>query len=184
MSDFLPILLTVVTVLSGEAPPNPPHVNRPLVARSAHELLTAIDRPVRTADAGIRQLLARGMARSPTFTGLVAALDLTDVIVYVEVNNRLPLNVAGRLLFGAGPAGGPRYLRIQVARDASKSAQIAAIAHELQHALEVAHAPEVRDEQGLERLYRRIGIRGAVHGSYDTEAAQIAGRRVLMEIAG
>lgn len=183
MSDFLPVVLAVVTVLSGEPAAAPP-VNRPAVTRDARDLLTAIDRPVRAASREIQDLIARGMARSRTFAGLVAALDRTDVIVYVETNSRMPQNVAGRLLFGTASSNGTRYLRVQIARDGSKSAQIAAIAHELQHALEVAHAPEVRDEAGLERFYRRIGIRGAIERSYDTAAAQLAGRRVRLEVEG
>lgn len=184
MSDFLPVVLAVVTVLSGEPGIAAPHVVRPSIARDAHTLLTAIDRPVRAADQDIQRLIARGMARSRTFAGLVAALDRTDVIVYVETNNRMPQRVAGRLLFGTASSGGPRYLRVQIARDASSNSQIAAIAHELQHALEVAEAPEVRDEAGLERYYRRIGIRGALERSYDTAAAQLTGRRVRMEVDG
>lgn len=184
MSDFLPVVLAVVTVLSGDLGTAAPHVNRPAIARDAHTLLTATDRPVRAANREIQGLLARGMARSRTFAGLVTALDRTDVIVYVEENPRMPQNVAARLLFGTATANGPRYLRVQIARDASMSSRIAAIAHELQHALEVARAPEVRDETGLEQFYRRIGIRGAIERSYDTEAAQLAGRRVRLEVDG
>ena len=184
MSDFLPVVLAVATVLSGEPGGTAPHVNRPASVRDAHELLTAIDRPVRATSREIQELLARGMARSRTFAALVAALDRSDVIVYVEANPRMPQKVAGRLLFGVASSGGPRYLRVQIAREAAKSSQIAAIAHELQHALEVAGAPEVRDEAGLERFYRRIGIRGALERSYDTLAAQLAGRRVLLEVEG
>jgi hypothetical protein len=62
--------------------------------------------------------------------------------------------------------------------------QVAALGHELQHAMEVADAPDVRDEGALARFYARIGTEGALPRSYDTLAAQLAGRRVLMEVQG
>lgn len=184
MFDFLPVVLAVFTALSGGPESAAHNRTRPAIKRTPHELLTAIDRPVRAADDKVQLLLARGMARSQTFTSLMKALDQTDVIVYVEMNGRLPATVAGRLLFATAPQGGPRYLRIQISREGTTNTQIAAIAHELQHAAEVAHAPEVRDERALERFYGRIGTRGAIERSYDTIAAQLAGRRVLLEIQG
>ena len=182
MFDFLPVVLAVFTSLPGATEGAAFNRARPSIVRSPHELLTAIDRPVRAPDPKVQHLLARGMARSPTFVALMRALDQTDVIVYVEVTSRLPMNVAGRLLFATTGSSGHRYLRIQIGREGSTNAQVAAIAHELQHAVEVAQAPDVRGEAGLERLYARIGTRGALAGSYDTQAAQLTGRRVLFEI--
>lgn len=184
MFDFLPVVLAVFTALSGDPDTGAHNRTRPAIKREPHELLTAIDRPVRAADRNVQQLLARGLARSRTFADLMQQLDQTDVIVYVELSSRMPQTVAGRLLFATTTASGPRYLRVQVSREGSINIQIAAIAHELQHAIEVAHAPEVRDEQSLERLYSRIGTPGAIRRSYDTVAAQLAGRRVLLEVQG
>lgn len=184
MFDFLPVVLAVFTALSGDPESAAHNRTRPAIKRAPHELLTAIDRPVRAADPKVAQLLARGMARSRTFTSLMRELDQTDVIVYVELSSRMPLTVAGRLLFATTTGSGPRYLRVQVSREGTTNMQIAAIAHELQHAIEVAHAPEVRDEQSLERFYSRIGTRGVLQRSYDTVAAQLAGRRVLLEVQG
>ena len=58
---------------------------------------------------------------------------------------------------------------------------IAVIAHELQHALEVAEHHEVRDSHALASLYRRIGVE-AYRGRYDTQAAQFAGKQVRYEL--
>ena len=184
MFEVLPVVLAVFASLPGATEGAAFNRSRPALVRAPHELLTALDRPVRAPDRSVQQLLARGMARSPTFVALMRALDRTDVIVYVELSAKLPMNVAGRLLFATAGSGGHRYLRIQIARDSSTNAQVAAIAHELQHAIEVAQAPDVRDEAGLARLYGRIGTRGALADSYDTEAAQLTGRRVLFEIQG
>ena len=60
---------------------------------------------------------------------------------------------------------------------------ISTIGHELQHALEVAAATDVKDQRGLERLYQQIGQAGLDKRSYDTEAAQVTGRRIRAELA-
>ena len=55
---------------------------------------------------------------------------------------------------------------------------IALIGHELRHALEVAASPDVRDQAGLTKLYKRIGEPAGCAHSFDTRAAQNTGRRV------
>jgi hypothetical protein len=55
--------------------------------------------------------------------------------------------------------------------------------HELQHALEVAAHPEVRDAATLGTLYEKIGIGMAHRGRFDTVAAQQAGRKVRNELS-
>jgi hypothetical protein len=184
MVNVLAFALAALAVVGNGPETAAPNRTRPAVKREAHELLTAIDRPVRGLGKEVQDLLARGMARSQTFASLVSALDLSDVIVYVEVNRKLPAVVAGRLLFATTAHNGHRYLRVQISGDGTRNMQIAAIAHELQHALEVAEAPEVQDEAGLARHYERIGVQGAMARSYDTLAAQATGRRVLLEVQG
>jgi hypothetical protein len=61
---------------------------------------------------------------------------------------------------------------------------IAVIAHELQHAVEVAGDPGVVDDAGLVALYRRIGHNSAGGHSYDTDAARTAGHTVRDELIG
>jgi hypothetical protein len=147
-------------------------------------LLSAPDRRVRSTDRHIIELLHKGVARSKTFAQLVTALNTTDVIVYIERTPTLPTTLAGRLLL-LPMARNQRYLRIQVRSDLSPFELIALIGHELRHALEIAQNPTVRDESAMLALYRRIGqpSTGALH-TYDTQAAQSAGRRVRMELAG
>ena len=146
-------------------------------------LLTAPDRRVRSTDPHILELLHKGVARSKTFAELVTALNTTDVIVYIERSATLPKTLAGRLLL-LPLAGNQRYLRIQVRGDLSPVELISLIGHELRHALELAENPTVRDQSAMLSLYQRIGqpSTGALH-TYDTHAAQTAGRRVRMELA-
>ena len=183
MVEFLPVVLSVLT-LSGFGGPGAPSPDYAPVKRSAHELLTAADRHVRATSRDAQELISRGTTRSYTFASLMAAIERTDVIVYVELTDKLPQTVAGRLLFATASKQGPRYLRIQIAKGGSMAMQVAALGHELQHAMEVADAPDVRDELGLGRFYERVGTEGALPRSYDTLAAQVTGRRVLMEVQG
>lgn len=72
-------------------------------------------------------------------------------------------------------------MRIQIALRASTAESIALLGHELQHAVEIADAVEVGDEQDMEALYVRIGVRRGAH-IYDTVAAQDMGRRIRREL--
>ncbi len=152
------------------------------VARDGHVLLSAADRRVRALAKDVQMVLARGMARSSTFLRLMTDIDNTDVIVYVEFSQKLPQTVAGRLLFAGSVSDGTRYLRIQLSPGTTIAQQIAVLAHELQHVLEVGRAAEVRDEASFGRLYERIGSGTTAEFCYDTEAARAMGRRVLLEV--
>jgi hypothetical protein len=87
------------------------------------------------------------------------------------------------MLIAPGPAG-QRYLRIQIAVAARGNELIALVGHELQHALEVAESPGVRDEPSLMALYEAIGHGEQGRHRYDTMAAQNTGRRVRLELIG
>lgn len=184
MVEVLPLVLAALAVVNTHPEAGPANRTRPALRREPHVLLTAIDRPVRATTPELQQLLARGMSHSRTFADLVAALDISDVIVYVEINRKLPAAIAGRMLFATASQDGPRYLRVQIDGNGSTDVKIAALGHELRHALEVAGAPEVRTERGLARFYERVGVRGPLSDSYDTVAAQTTGRRVLLELQG
>ena len=149
---------------------------------STDPLLTSPERRVRSTDKRVSQLLKIGMQRSPTFAQMVQSLNRTDVIVYIERTNDLPRTLAGRLLLL--PRTGPyRYLRVQVRGDLPTRELVALIGHELRHALEIADEPGVRDESTMLTFYKKIGhpTTGALH-TYDTDAAQLAGQRVRVEL--
>jgi hypothetical protein len=56
------------------------------------------------------------------------------------------------------------------------------VGHELQHALEVALQPSVRDLASFATLYMRIGDQPVRSDRFDTAAAREAGRRVRNEM--
>jgi len=155
----------------------------PPASLSREALLNSPHRHVRTTNADVQRLLASGFDRSPTLHALVARLEGTDVIVYIEPVPMLPGTLAGRLLML--PYGGTqRYLRIQITFGQSSADTIALIGHELRHAIEIAEARNVLDEKHLIALYQRIGDRARddLH-QYDTAAARATGARVHREMA-
>ena len=137
---------------------------------------------VRGASPRMGKMLEFAIQRSRTFASLVKAIDATDVIVHVEEVPNLPAGIDGRLTF-VHAAGGVRYLRAQVAKGRGPIDTMSTVGHELQHALEVALAADVRDEASFEALYMRIGDRPAHPDRYDTAAAREAGRRVRNEMS-
>ena len=137
---------------------------------------------VRGASPRMSQLLEHAIQKSPTFASLVKAIDATDVIVHVEEVRTLPAGVDGRLAFVHATAG-VRYLRAQVLMGRGTVDTLSTVGHELQHALEVAMHPKVRDEASFGTLYMQIGDRPTRPDGFDTAAAREAGRRVRNEMS-
>lgn len=138
---------------------------------------------VRVLLAELRLALSDAAAASPSLRRLLTAIESSDVIVHV-VAGHPPNGRAGVLRFVAS-AGGKRYLRIEISDTLSGRARIAVVAHELQHVVEVARAPEVRDPASYAALYDAIGVERACESArcYDTVDAQRMGQRVLQELS-
>jgi hypothetical protein len=137
------------------------------------------DPHVRPLQKDAERVLAAGMAKSDTFRRLIARLERSDVIVYVDLRWQLPLRLAGRLQFLA-KHGDSRYLLVELSRTLPRRAQVAILGHELQHAVEVAEADDVCTPEGLRALYRRVGVQTGPD-TYDSMAARRAGYDVLRE---
>jgi len=109
------------------------------------------------------------MARSGTMRGLVARLNCTDAIVYVEITGTPVIPTARTKLVAT--VAGARFIRISINVAWGDRDRAALLAHELQHAVEIAEEVDVRDDDGVRRLYGRIG---RSHGadSFETDAAR------------
>jgi hypothetical protein len=140
---------------------------------------------VRTMDKRLRRVIDQGLARSASFRGLIARLDGSDVIVYVEPECPMSSRLFGRLtLVGAG--GDRRYLNVRISCMLTLTQQIAALGHELRHAVEIADAPSVVDNASLAAEYRRVGFASRGMGSgagYESRAAIDAAHQVWAELA-
>ena len=109
---------------------------------------------VRALDMISSAALARGLEESEKFRKLLDELEASDVIVHVVASPSLPTGVMGTMRFVA-QIGGARYVRIDLASLAVPDVRVATLAHELQHACEVA-----RSEAGSHDAVRRcIGHR-------------------------
>jgi hypothetical protein len=139
-------------------------------------------RHVRPTSSPARELIETGLAQSVTFRRLVHEIEASDVIVYVQLEPRLPTGIGGVLEF-MGVGGNTRFLRILLGRQFHRPTLVALLGHELQHAVEVADAPGVRSATQLEALYRSIGHPVGQH-RYDSVAARFAGQTVRDELIG
>jgi hypothetical protein len=160
-----------------------PLIAAPSLSMAAEPITDAPRRPpIRSTDRRLRSLLDRGLRISPTLRALVARLHASDVVVYLQCDG--PGAPDGRLTF-LTKAAGYRYVVVRMAL-LSRSQQIAMMAHELQHAVEIAETPAIVDGPSLEREYRRIGYENVwspLPGlSFDTRAAVRAGEQVLREL--
>jgi hypothetical protein len=122
-------------------------------------------RPMKDAE----DLIAQGMAQSPTFRRLVNQIERSDVIVYVDLRPDMRDSIGGSLRFLAKSAT-HRFLRVQVNRADTPLWRVALLGHELQHAVEVAEAGEIASSNDMRALYRRIGVRTGPD-AYDSMAA-------------
>lgn len=155
-----------------------------LAQRVHHDELSLAEPPIQflrvaTDEEATARLLTEGCARSRTFNALVEQIQRSNVIVYVFRWFDLP--TGGGHLAVQAQANGERAVFIFVSPELSGVSAIAAIAQQLQHAIEVAHAPEVVDHASLRRFYERLGApSGPI--PYDTSGAREMGAVVLSEL--
>jgi hypothetical protein len=127
----------------------------------------------------IARLLDEGTTRSATFRRLVETIDATDGLVYVQ-EGRCGHNVRACLALSVQVAGPNRILRIVVDTRRDHDELIAAIGHELQHAVEVLSDPHVRNDPTIYFFFDRIGP--TARERFETRAAIRAGTAVLAEL--
>ncbi len=138
---------------------------------------------VRALDLIARMALERGVHESARFRALLDQLEASDVIVHVVATPALPLGLMGTMRF-VTRLGNARYIRIDLASLAPPALRVATLAHELQHACEVAQS-DARSHDDVRLLYRAIGhaVPGA-RDAFETEGAQQAGAEVWDQLRG
>ena len=138
---------------------------------------------VRTADSKVLALIDAGISGSATFRGLIATLNESDVIVYIAPKLTRDA-LGGYLAHNIVAQGEHRYLRIAVDIAGTKHRLVSLLAHELQHAVEVAQAPDARDAHSLERLFSRlaVGFGCDSSGCFETQAAKDIEKIVRAEL--
>jgi len=148
---------------------------------AAAEDATSTGSRVRSTDPAVAALIARAIEQSATFRNLVAVIDASDGIVYVEDG---PCGHGVRAcLIAVTAAGGQRVLRIRVRARGAEAALMATIGHELRHAIEVLRNPHVTSTAAMQQFYLRHGSR-RTGGAIETSEAIEAGAAVSADLRG
>jgi hypothetical protein len=139
---------------------------------------------LRPTDQRAANSLRSGLERSGRVRALAHRVETSDVFVYIGVDARMDEGLAGRLTF-SGQGHQYRYLRVALSPKLGNDVMIAALAHELQHVVEVITHPEVTDDRQLKLLYERIGMANRVGGvqGWETRAAQETTYEVRRELS-
>jgi hypothetical protein len=139
---------------------------------------------VRPYDGRSAALLLEGLERSATIRAIAERLEQRDVIVYVQMQPALRKGLAGTMTWLAATES-HRYVRISLNPEMMHDSLIAALGHELQHALEVAEAPSIVDTASLQAYYEQHGMSTDKHiNGWDSMAARVAGEDVRRELSG
>lgn len=145
------------------------------------------ERHIRTTDARILTLIGAATARSETFRHLVDVLNVSDVIVYVEPKQTRQA-LGGYLAHNITTAGAFRYVHVAIETHGADGRLIPQLAHELQHAVEVAQSPDARDPERLMEMFERLAVKFGCAGSTcsETQAAKdvehIVGEELKMRL--
>ncbi len=158
------------------------------IVLSALMLMSALDPDPVSRDPRVRgvsvhetRLIAELLACSETARALVAEIEASDLIVYVQFTPEQPAGRGATRLAVASPIY--RYLRIVLGARTHPKDRPPLLAHELQHAVEIGRARDVRDDDGLRRLYGEIGEDPHARTGFETAAAREVAARVHREIA-
>jgi hypothetical protein len=118
--------------------------------------IDAAESRVRGVSREARALIDDTARGSAAVRDLLARLACTDVIVYVEFTASPDIPIARTKLVTAVP--GARFVRIGISARVSILDLGPTLAHELQHAVEIAEHDGARDDDEVRRLFERIGI--------------------------
>ena len=152
------------------------HTRRPLGFLIAVVLLAFVATPLTAADPAVtithvrpmspelQSLVDKGVERSPALRALVAKLEASNVIVYVNFREFPEKIVEGRLVF-IGTTAHLRYLQIFIESSLPHEKHLSLLGHEFRHALEIAAEPSVVDSLSMGRYYGEIGWIGQLHST-------------------
>jgi hypothetical protein len=136
---------------------------------------------VRSHHPGIASLIERAAERSKTFRGLVAAINTSNGIVYVE-EGQCGRHVVKSCVAAVTQTATNRILVVKVDIRNADGELMGLIGHELRHAIEILGEPNVVDAVSMYFLYQRIGRLGT-YTAFETQAAVQAGHAVRAEVS-
>jgi hypothetical protein len=136
---------------------------------------------VRSSDASLAALIDRAAAHSATFQRLLASVERSNGIVYVEVG-KCKHGVRACLQMWMQTVGPNRFLRVVIARQKGDSdvEVMGLIGHELQHAVEALSEAGVTDGVSLYNFFGRFAP--TENSRFETTAALDAGDSIQEEL--
>jgi hypothetical protein len=120
---------------------------------------------IRILDGPLKALFDHGVTQSPTLSALVEKVEASSILVFVEGDMRMPERLGARLTFVTS-INGVRYVRVDINCMLAQRRQVALLAHELQHALEIAERPDIVDVEAMESMYEDIGFQSFENGRH------------------
>jgi hypothetical protein len=137
---------------------------------------------VRSNSPEIAAVIRGASDASETFRRLVATIDGTDGLVYVD-DGKCGRGVSACLLLSVQVSGPFRVLRIMVDARRLDCVLMAQIGHELQHAIELLSDPKVTDGVSAYFFLDRLAPGGPIsdRDRFETAAAERAGLDVRRE---
>ena len=136
---------------------------------------------VRTDNDILASLIKDATTHSVTFRRMTQAIQGTNGVVYVEHGRCKRSSVRACLPYWMEVAGPHRVLRVVVERLDPPCETIGAIAHELQHALEILGEPNITTGRGMFFFYKSHGsLRG---DAFETNKAIDMGNAVRREMS-
>ncbi len=125
-----------------------------------------------------RAIVQEAAQRSPTIARLLRIIESSDAIVYIDLQFDLRSDGATTIIAANDQC---RFIRIALSRSLAGLRRFEMLGHELQHAVEIIQAPNVRDATSLRGLFSKIGwILSDV--SFESGAAITAERQVQQEM--
>ena len=151
-----------------------------VVSLLAVSSLTSASEPLtpRPLDEVAADAFAQARAESSIVRQLVETLERSNVIVHIVSSQTMRPGLSGTTNFVAS-RGGYRYVRITLNVELRKSLRTSILAHELQHACELAQS-DANDTDSVRRLFEQAGMREG--STYETREAQIVQRSVAREV--
>jgi hypothetical protein len=134
---------------------------------------------VRSTNPAVAAVISAATEQSATFKRLVATINGSDGLVYVDAGN-CRHGVRACLVHTVTVAGRNRILHILVDARLVNLDLMESIGHELRHAVEVLSDPSVRSNAAIYFFYTRAETTFA-NGRFETEAAIAAGDAVRAE---
>ena len=140
---------------------------------------------VRAVSESARDTLAESLRRSPTVARLIDQLQQSDVIVFIDTRLDPSVPTAETMLMSTG--GGVRYVHVILNPRMSPDDRVEYLAHELQHAVEIAEDRSAVDGPSVRRRFAEIGraLAGAAarEQAFETDEARRVSLTVRSELA-